>query len=86
MVTSSTLALGFKTAALINNLWPGFTLGSFSSSSAVSAGSSGFQVYSLEEPEREQDHKYSCSALLSWIMAAILRSLVEVNQAIISLV
>merc|ERR1719369_1047178 len=84
IVTSSFLALGIRTAALISNLWPGFTLGSLSSS-AVSAGSSGFQVYSLEEPERVQDHRYSCSALLSWIIAAIVRSLVEVNQAIISL-
>merc|ERR1719370_2500043 len=64
-----------RIALLISNLWPGLTLGSFSSSSATSAGSSGAQVYSFVAPEREQDQRNSSSTRLSWIIAAIIDNL-----------
>merc|ERR1719369_2287964 len=75
IVTSTVFALGIRIALLMSNLWPGFTLGSFSSSSATSAGSSGAQVYSFATPEREQDQRNSSSTRLSWIIAAIIGNL-----------
>merc|ERR1719220_1428276 len=70
--TSSFLAVGIRIAIFTSNLWLGFTLVSLSSSSSMaSTESSGAQLYSLLDPVRVQDQRYSSSILLPPITPAI---------------
>merc|ERR1719318_1205146 len=71
MVTSSFLAVGIKIALLIRSLWPGLTLGSFSSSSLVSEESSGAQVFLLNAVSSNNTGHCGSEE----------KALVEVNQA-----